>query len=943
MDFDRKRARPAHVFVGRQQELAAITAALAAARAGEPQVVLIQGEAGIGKSSLIAEFLDAQQDMQVMTASGEEAEAVLAYGVVQQLVAAAAAVSPGELAGLELLSHGPVADADALAVGVELLALISAVPAAQAVAVVVEDLQWADLASSRALLFACRRLVADHVLVILSCRSEGMPQLGEGWARFVSGDRRVVRLPLGGLTTGELGLLCCELGRADLSEGTLRRLADHTAGSPLLARALLAELTDEALKAPDRPLPAPASVAGLILPRLDALSQAARDLVAAASVLGEHCTLAEAAAVSGTTDPAAVSGTTDPAAALDEAERAGLLTEQETPSGWRISFGHVLVRQAVYGSLGAERRRQLHLRAASVVAAHEALTHRAAAAVGPDPELAGDLGMAAGAAAGSGKLGLAARYLQQAAAVTGPGPERDDRALAAFEMLLRSADVAAAEAARPAVEQLPASARRSAALGQLALLAARPMDAQVLLREAWEAHDRAAETAAGAEAALGLGILLGISGSVAESTMWLERALGSAAGGEPWYDAARSMRAIPFALSGDVGKALSLFSDLPERAAMVPLANTDSVTYRGLVKLWSDDLPGAVEDLTLVVSRIRAGLHVRFPGQPLAFLAETEFRCGRWDDAQGHADLAISLARDADRHYDLTFVHGTAAKVAACRGDWPVAAAHVEAAEDAARAFGGLASIFAASARAILGFARDDPEETLRGVATALAVPEIDRYDDPAAFWWRPMQVWALIRAERLADAEPVLAAFESRAAARGERSALSHAAWLRGLLAIVNGDLDRAEQILREGRLAWCGLNFPFSRALLDLEYGRCLARQRRRAAAIDAVRTAQEAFSTLGARPFMLASETELAGLGLRLRPGAEAGLQALTAQELRVARLVASGLSNRQVAAQLYVSPRTVEYHLASVFTKLDLRTRHQLTARVRDLEATGIDPQ
>ena len=145
------------------------------------------------------------------------------------------------------------------------------------------------------------------------------------------------------------------------------------------------------------------------------------------------------------------------------------------------------------------------------------------------------------------------------------------------------------------------------------------------------------------------------------------------------------------------------------------------------------------------------------------------------------------------------------------------------------------------------------------------------------------------------------------------------------------------------EGRLAWCGLNFPFSRALLDLEYGRCLARQRRRAAAIDAVRTAQEAFSTLGARPFMLASETELAGLGLRLRPGAEAGLQALTAQELRVARLVASGLSNRQVAAQLYVSPRTVEYHLASVFTKLDLRTRHQLTARVRDLEATGIDPQ
>ena len=194
----------------------------------------------------------------------------------------------------------------------------------------------------------------------------------------------------------------------------------------------------------------------MIQSRLAALPQAARDFIAAASVLGDHSTLV---------DVAALAGTAAPAAALGEAERAGILLEQETPSGWRVSFAHLLVRQAVYGDLGAERRRALHLRAAAVAGGEESLAHRTAAAVGADPELALDLDEAAGKAAAAGKLRLAARYRQQAAAVTGRGPERDERTLSSFELLVRAADVAQAEAARPTVEQLPVSARRDAALG----------------------------------------------------------------------------------------------------------------------------------------------------------------------------------------------------------------------------------------------------------------------------------------------------------------------------------------------------------------------------------------------------------------------------------------------------------------------------------------------
>ena len=879
MNRGRKPARPERIFVGRLSELSMLTAALAAARAGEPQVVLIQGEAGIGKSSLIFEFLGSQPGVPAISASGEAAEMVLPYGVVGQLAVGATAVLPSALAGLELLSRGPHADRDPLAVGVELLALISSLQGNEAAVVVVEDLQWADLPSARALLFACRRLAADRLLVLLSCRPGGTAHLGEGWARFVSGDHRSFGITLKGLSAEELGMLCRGLGRTGVSARAARRLEDHTGGNPLFVRELLAELPDDALKAAGGSFRAPRSLAGLILPRLATLPRPARDLVVAASVLGDHCTIADAAAVAGIAEPAG---------ALDEAERAGFLTEESSPSGWGVSFPHLLIRQALYDDLGPERRRALHLRAAAIVGGPAALAHRTAAAAGPDPQLAADLSAAAGAAVRTGRLLLAARYLQQAAAVTERGQVQDERMLSAFELQVQAADVSAADAGRPVIEQLPASGRRDTALGQLALLSARPWDANALLRAAWDARSHAGQEDGG-EAALWLGQLLGMSGAFAEGEMWLDRALGNGTGGEPWYDAARCIRSFAFALSGDTGQALGLFRDLPGPAASVPAARTDALTYRGAARLCAGDLQAAAGDLALVVHRISTGLQVRFPGPPLGFLAEAEFRLGHWDDAQGHAELAVSLAHDADRDYDLAFVHCAAVPVAACRGDWMGADTHMESAEDAARIFGGLASIYAASARGILGFARGSPQEALRGAALALAVPQADQVDCPAALWWRPAQIWALIRTGELDQAQAILAAFESHAVDRGEPGALIHAACLRGTLAMARGDLAQAEQVLRAGRLAARDVPLPFHRGVLDLQHGRCLARLQRRSAAIDAVRAAHDLFSALQAHPFIQASESELGALGLRPRPGGNPDLPGLTAQELRVTRLV------------------------------------------------------
>jgi DNA-binding CsgD family transcriptional regulator/tetratricopeptide (TPR) repeat protein len=916
-------AAPAQVFVGRERELAALNAALSSARSGEPRVVMLEGEAGIGKSSLVFEFQATHRQMLALVAGAEEAESAIPFGIVQQLLAAAVAASPDILSGLPLLSAGPGPDADPMRVGAELLAMTSELQRRDPLALVIEDLQWSDLPSARALLFAFRRLRADQMVAIVTSRPAGTSPLGPGWARFTATDRHALQLRLGGLDAGEIGTLCRELGRTRLTQQTVRRLAEQTGGSPLLARALLAELTDEALNRADGPLLVPRPLSELMAGRLGGLSTQARELVAAAAVLGDHCALAELSQVAGIASPAMV---------LDEAEQAGLLVERNTPTGWRVSFGHVLVREAIYNGLGPARRRLLHQRASVVLGDAESLDHRTAAALGADPVLAADLDAAAAAAASAGQLLQAAKFLEQAALVTLRGQARDERILSAFEFQILAADAAGAERSRHAVEQLPASARRDNWLGQLALLTARPGDAARLLRSAWEAHDPATEADVGAEAAIGLGTVLFLSGSFADGSAWLGRAIALATGNETWCDAARCNYSIPLLFDGRKSAALDLFGDMPSVAALVPLAHTDALSYRGFAKLWSDDLPGAIEDLTVAVARITGGLVVRYPAQALGMLAETEFRAGRWDDSRGHAELAVSLAADADRDYDLPFVHSLAVPVAACRGDWTTAARHADDAEQAEPSVGGLASVFVAHGRAILGFARNDPAEVLRGVALPLRLREADSYEDPVCFWWRPLHVWALIRTGELSSAEAILTEYEERAGERGAQAARILTPWLRGTLTQARSQPVAAEQVLRAGRQATGCLPFPFCQALLAREHGRCLAKLKRRREAIRALTEAHRIFARLAAEPFVRGCASELVALGLRSSSGDEPDLAGLTAQEMRIARLVASGLSNRAVAAELYLSPKTIEYHLAHVFTKLGVRNRHELIVRV-----------
>ena len=360
-------------FVGRAGELAILDAELQAVRAGRPRVVLVEGEAGIGKSSLLSRFVSEHRDVRLLRASGDEAEMLLAWGLAYQLLAAA-----GPAAAVGTLPAEARKDTDVMVIGAHMVGALGDLQAGdQVVMLVIDDLHWSDRLSAQALLFALRRMQADRVLALVSARPGELSRLGEGWTRFAGGDHRVTRLRLAGLSADELAAMARKLGVGELSGRAVAQLLDHTGGNSLHCRALLEELGPGGLARAGDDLPAPRELAGVVLARLKALSGPAQGLVTAAAVLGRSFPLAAAAALAGLDDPLA---------ALDEAADAGLLVEDRTGAGAAIAFAHPLVQAAVRDDLGPARRRRLHRAAAALVPGSAALE---------DPALAGDAAISA--------------------------------------------------------------------------------------------------------------------------------------------------------------------------------------------------------------------------------------------------------------------------------------------------------------------------------------------------------------------------------------------------------------------------------------------------------------------------------------------------------------------------------------------------------------------
>jgi len=909
-------------FVGRVGELDVLAEAYAQASGGQTRIVCVEGPAGIGKTALVRAFLTAASSLVisassslVISASGDEAEVTLPWGVVSQLARGASAGRCGPLRQLAELSP----EADPLASGGLLLEAVGMLASGRPVVLMVEDLHWIDHPSAQALRFALRRLSEERVLAVVTTRPEGPVQVDDGWRRLF--DDRGQRLRLTGLRPAEVAQLVSALGGGTLSGAAARRLWRHTGGNPLYARCLVEELDPAVLAAAAGSLPAPRSLATLLVARLAACAPETRDLVSAAAVLGERCPLALAASLAGVLAPAG---------ALGEAVAARLLAENHDEGVRQVQFPHPLVRAAIYADLSPARRAALHLSAARLTAGTAALAHRVAAGAGPDAALAAELTEVAGAESASGLHASAARYYISAADLSAEPGLREDRLLAACTLWLRAGAVHEVSSRRELLEALAPSPQRDHLRGFLAHLEGRPDEARKALRAALDQLQ-----APGSKDALAAETAARLAGLAVFDWDW-QTALALVPG-DPGTGSRLSLliRCIALTMAGRTTDARNLL-DAAHRGARPGHGEVLEGLARGFTGAWSDDLDAAKRALEGIVGRpdgfggsLRSAAHW--------LLADVHYRLGAFDDAVVTAELARSLLQDTGRadSPEIAMAYAVAAYAASARGDWADARSNITAASARARpAASKFERACAAAARWSLAVALDDPHQMLQaGCAfdAAADAPEL------SLFPFGPVMAEALWRNRRLEEAAAKLAIYEAQARLLGRDSALVDASRVRGLLEADRCDTGMALRAFDEAAPIAARLPQPLEAARFTAAHGAVLARLGKRTAAAGKTAEARSIFERIGARPYLERAEQQLDHLGRRIQR--RSGTGQLTASELVVARLVASGLSNKQAAERLKVSRKAIEFHLASIYAKLQVSSRSQLAARHDTLGTLG----
>ncbi|WP_187414076.1 helix-turn-helix transcriptional regulator [Nonomuraea sp. PA05] len=973
------------MFVGRTAELASLRAELRAAGGGSARRAVVEGPEGIGKTALIHHALDGEAGVRVLTVSGEESERELRLGVVRQLMDEAALLNHGTGAGpcgvaAEPGGADPCA-VDPCAAGQAVCELVARLSALETLAVVVDDAQWVDRASLRALSYVLRRVRVGRVLLLVACRDLADPWLPDGLRRMLAGDGTLV-VTLGGLSASELAELAADpalaAGRrergtyaspADAAKEALaalrtdapcadarsnalrldvrgldvrgldvrgldvrgldvpagergsavpagerrsdvpaderhpdvtaaaRRLREHTLGNPLHARALLTILPPAAMADPGVRLPAPETYRRPFAASLHACAPATHRLVAACAVLGGRCPLHVAAAVA--------TGIDEPLNTLEEAVTAGLL--RELP-GRLIDFPEPLARAAAYDGIGAGARARLHLAAARLADDDgAALRHRAAAADGPDEALAEELARFAAKAAQHGLWQEAAAHLDLAAGLTESPARRDELHTAVLEHVLIGGDVIrAAELA--AVRNADPRPVRRYVLGRLALAAGRFDEASELLAEAWRHTEP------------------GFAADVAEQLSWLRLVTGNRAEAANW-----ARLSIEQPIAGPVARP----HDVPALGGAPSAGAPSGSLAEAVAHLALDEAGQACAVLKRAVTAAgAAGLpHHRLLAT--ALLAVAEHGLARWDEAVAHAEAALAEASALGQRWLLPWLDAACVAPLAAKGEHDRALAHAVAAGTAARRMRHVAGERQADlAMALLG-AAELPADACEG--------GLGFVPDP-----RPARIEALVADGRLEEAERALDACDREGRAGGRRRQAERVRLAGLLLAARNVptqaeeafgralELARASGRLREEAQAGAGpLQEPSSggclleeaRALLDL--GRLLRRTGRRKAAAERLGAARAIFARLGARPLVERCAQELEACGLE--PPATVRL-GLTPQELSTATLVAGGLTNRQIARELLISVKTVEYHIGKIYTKLGIGSRVALAAKL-----------
>jgi DNA-binding CsgD family transcriptional regulator len=906
---------PGAQLLGRERERVALGGLLNAASGGDGGVLVVHGEPGVGKTALLDWTVAEAGQLRVLRTVGVEGEMELPFAALQQLcspVLDRAERLPGTQRDALSVAFGLSAGQapNPFLIGLAALALLSEASGERPLLCVVDDAQWLDGASARALAFVARRLLAEKIAFVFAARELGDALAGLPELRIEPLGHRDSRTLLESVLP------------APLDERVLDRIVVETRGNPLALLELPRGLTPAQLAGGfglPVSVPLSASIEESFTRRLAKLPGDARRLllVAAADPVGDTALVWRAARQLGL-----------PESVVEAVEAEGLLE-----LGARAVFRHPLVRSAVYGAAGLKERRAAHRALAEVTDSqvdpdHHAW-HRAQAASTPDEDVAAELERSAGRAQARGGLAAVAAFLERAAELTpepthraqrllaAAGAKRDAGALEAALDLLVAVDTGVLdELGRARLDllrgQIALEQRRSDDAGRLLVSAARrlePLDPE-LARETY------LEALAGAMSSDVE--VLGGAQAVAES------ARAAPAGAAP----SRTVDVLLDAFAIRLTEGYAAAAPTLARALELLLAMDDS----------NEDV-----GRRLSVSSTRNGNIVALE---------------MWDDEALHrlAERQVQVARDAGALVHLQFALSFLARGHMLAGDLPAASLVIDEASLIAEATGNPALVNApmilaawrgdeARALELIGATSEEAAArrwTSNNYARSVLYNGLGRHDVARDAAWEAFQPdpigYGTYLVPELAEAASRTgdrALLESALEWLSERTGVISSEWAIGIEARVRALLSEganAESLHRESIAHLAGTRVRLELARSHLLYGEWLRRERRRVDAREHLRTALEMFRSMGTEAFAARAERELLATGERARKRTVDTLDQLTPQEEQVGRLAAKGTTNREIAAQLFITQSTVEYHLRKVFRKLDVKSRTQLAHRI-----------
>ena len=909
---------------GRDREVDAVVACLDGLASG-PCGLLLEGEAGIGKTALwmAGVAAAAARSYLILSSRPAEAEAALSFAGLGDLLAGTirsvvTGLPPPQQHALEvaLLLTPPAGRPPAhRAVCAAFLGAIRGLAAGGPVLIAIDDLHWLDPATATVLGYALRRLTAEPVGLLASVRA------GHDSAPLTAvGPRadRLTRLQLGPLPLADFEAVIRASVGGRLSRLTIRRIFETSGGNVFygceLARALGLLDAEPPLS---EPLPVPAGLQGVLTARIASLPADVQEVLLTASCLRSPT----AALLERASGPSSWH-------AVQSAAAQGLVTIE----GASVRFTHPLLASAIYSGVAPWQRREAH-RTLSMVATNpeELARHQALAADGPDEDVAAALALAARAAIARGAPGAAAELAELAVAYTPArlGSASRRRRLAAAEYSFRAGDTSRARQGLEAVvADMPSGPRRAEALMLLAKVllhdAGDPVAVPVLERALAEA---AADRRLQARIHIGLARTCGfdlrycanhadIGLALAEQAG--DRALARQAQAEKMYAdfmLGRDVRMDPpdHPIGGGPERAWSAVEDRGTTIVGVCLVRAD--LFDEGRRLLESALAAAQDE----------GDESSLPVL-LAHLADLEVWAGNWQAAARYATQSWEAGEHVEHRAWRAATLYARALIDAHLGRIDVA--RTEAADGLAVATAAADDWAVMMLRAALGFAELSAGNS-RAAAASLsgAVTLADRIGvaEPAAWRFDANYIEALVSVGDLDRAAERLAWLEARGRATGRRWTLATGARCRGLLLAARGNTPGALAALDEALVHHEQLAMPFERARTLLVTGQIQRRARHKAVARRHLDDALAIFASLPAPTWVARARAELSRIGLRPPAPLE-----LTATEERIAALAASGQTNRQVAAALMLSPRTIEANLARAYRKLGVSSRAELGA-------------